>query len=148
VQDNGGYTKFGWLADAFKMDEFEGALDRCNNSAPGLDGIKFIMFKFLPEEAKRYLFEIFNEIMSTGMIPESWLRTKFVPIVKPRKNPELSDSNRPPISLLSCARKLLKNMTYCLASMVFEKAGTRNCLALLTTDVQIFFDAFDTSGAY
>jgi hypothetical protein len=51
------------------MDEFEGALD----SAPGLDGIKFIMFKFLPEEAKRYLFGILNKIM--GMIPESWLRT-------------------------------------------------------------------------
>jgi hypothetical protein len=41
------------------MDEFEGALDWCNNSAPGLDGIKFIMFKlFLPEEAKRYLLGI------------------------------------------------------------------------------------------
>jgi hypothetical protein len=37
------------------MDEFEGVLDRCNNSAPRLDGIKFIMFNILPEEAKRYL---------------------------------------------------------------------------------------------
>jgi hypothetical protein len=68
------------------------------------------MFKFLPEEAKRYLFGIFNEIMSTGMIPGSWLRTMVVPIMKPRKNPELSDSYRPPISLLSCARKLLEKM--------------------------------------
>jgi hypothetical protein len=41
----------GWL---------EGSLDQCNNSAPGLDGIKFILFKFLPEEAKRYLLGIFN----------------------------------------------------------------------------------------
>jgi hypothetical protein len=67
------------------------------------------MFKFLPEEAKRYLLGIFNEIMSTGMIPESWLTIKVVPILKPRKNPELSDSYRP-ISLLLCARKLLENM--------------------------------------
>jgi hypothetical protein len=44
---DGGSTRFRWLADAFTMDEFEGALDQCNNSAPGLDGIKFIMFKFL-----------------------------------------------------------------------------------------------------
>jgi hypothetical protein len=65
--------------------------DRCNNSAPGLDGIKFIMFKFLPEEAKRYLLGIFNEVVSSGMIPGSWLRTKVVPILKPRKDPELSD---------------------------------------------------------
>jgi hypothetical protein len=77
------------------MDEFEGAMDQCNNSAPGLDGIKFIVFKFLPEEAKLYLLGIFNEIMSTGMIPESWLRTKVVPILKPRKDPKLSDSYKP-----------------------------------------------------
>jgi hypothetical protein len=56
VPDGGRSTK---LADAFTMDEFEGALDQCNNSAPGLDGIKFIMFKFLPEEEKRYLIGIF-----------------------------------------------------------------------------------------
>jgi hypothetical protein len=49
VPDGGGSTKFGWLADAFSMDEVEGALDQCNNSASGLDGIKFIMFKFLPQ---------------------------------------------------------------------------------------------------
>jgi hypothetical protein len=67
VPDGKGPTKFGWLADAFTMDEFEVALDQCNNSTPGLDGIKFIMFRFLPEEAKRgsgtCLVGIFNEIM-------------------------------------------------------------------------------------
>jgi hypothetical protein len=62
-------------------------LNQCNNSALGLDGKKFIMFKFLPEEAMRYLLGIFDKIMSTGMIPESWLRTKVVPILKPIKNP-------------------------------------------------------------
>jgi hypothetical protein len=67
------------------MDEIEGALGRCNNPALGLDGIKFIIFKFLPEEAKRYLLGIFNEIMSTGMISKNWLRTKIVPIVKIRE---------------------------------------------------------------
>jgi hypothetical protein len=80
VPDGVGSTKFGWSTDAFTIDEFEGALDQCNSCAPGLDGIKFIMFKFLPEGffAKRYLLEIFNEIMSMGMTPESWLRTKVV----------------------------------------------------------------------
>jgi hypothetical protein len=65
VPHGGGSTKFGWLADTFTMDEFEAALDQYNNSAPGLDGIKYIMFKFLPQEAKCYLLGIFNEIMST-----------------------------------------------------------------------------------
>jgi hypothetical protein len=40
VLDGGGSTKFGWLVNAFTMDDVEGALDRCNNSAPRLDGIK------------------------------------------------------------------------------------------------------------
>jgi hypothetical protein len=80
VPDGNESTKFGWLADVFSIDELEGVLDQCNNFASGLDGIKFIMFKFLPQEAKRYLLGIFNEMMSTGMIPESWLRTKVVPL--------------------------------------------------------------------
>jgi hypothetical protein len=104
------------------------------NGAITLHGIKFVVFKFLPEEAKRYLLGIFNEIMSTGKIPESWLRTKVVPILNLRKDPELSDSYRP-ISLLPCTRKLLEKMLYpsglkimtycCLAIIVFEKAGRR-----------------------
>jgi hypothetical protein len=109
VPVGGGSTKFGWLAVKFSVDDFEGAQDRCNNSAPGVDGIKFIMFKFLPEEAKRYLLGIFNEIISTGRVPESWLRTMVVPILKPRKDLDLSDSYRP-ISLRPCARKLLEKM--------------------------------------
>jgi hypothetical protein len=54
VPDGGGSTKFGWLADGFTMDEFKGARDQCNNSASGRDGIKFFMFRFLPNEAKQY----------------------------------------------------------------------------------------------
>jgi hypothetical protein len=93
------------------MNEFEGALEQCKNSGPGLDGIKFIMFNFLPEEAKWYLLGIFNEIMSTGMIPESWLRTKVVQILKPRKHTS--------------------------SQYGFQKGrGTKDCLELLTTDVQ------------
>jgi hypothetical protein len=77
------------------------------------------LFKFLPDEAKRYLLGIFNEIMSTGRIPESWLRTKVVPILKPRKDLGVSDSHRP-ISLDIPAWIIgPKNMTYChLTSMV------------------------------
>jgi hypothetical protein len=127
------------------------------------------MFKFLPEESKRYLLGIFNEIMGTGMIPENWSRAKVVPILKPRKDPKLSDSYRP-ISLLPCARKLLKKMLYTRLDYWAEKYDvlsssqygfrkglrTRDCLALLTTDVQTSFErkqqtvaAFiDISGAY
>jgi hypothetical protein len=103
------------------------------------------------------------------IIPESWLRTKVVSILKPRKDPELSDSYRP-ISLLPCARKLLEKILFTRLDYCAEKydvlsssqygfckgRGTRDCLALLTTDVQTSFEkkqqtvaAFiDISGAY
>jgi hypothetical protein len=99
------------------------------------------------------------------MIPDSWLKTKVVPILKPTKDPEILDSYRP-ISLLPCVRKLLEKMLCIrldywaekyLASMVFDKAGGRGFIwRMLTTDVQTSFvrkqqtvAAFmDLSGAY
>jgi hypothetical protein len=53
----------------------------------------------LPEEAKRYLLGIFNEIMSSGSITESWLRTKVVPILKLRNDPELRTDTDMPTTL-------------------------------------------------
>jgi hypothetical protein len=87
------------------------------------------------------------------MIRESWLRTKVVSILKPRKDPEPSDSYRP-ISPLPCARKLLKNMLCTRLNFWAEKydvlsssqygfrkgRGTKDCLALLTTDVHTSFE--------
>jgi hypothetical protein len=79
--------------------------------------------------------------------------------VSERKDSELTDSYRP-ISLLPCARKLLEKMLcleYSSNQYDFRKGRQkRDCLALLTTDVQTSFErkqqtvvAFiDTSGAY
>jgi hypothetical protein len=100
-----------------------------------------------------YLLGIINEIMGTSMIPESRLRTKVVPILKPRKDPELLDSYRP-ISLLLCVRKLFermlctrldywaeKNDVLSSSQYGFRKSrGTKDCLSLLTTDVQTSFE--------
>jgi hypothetical protein len=87
------------------------AIMRINFFVTIFDSKKLIQLalKMKSEEAKRYLLGIFNEVVSLGMIPGSWLRTKVVPILKPRKDPDLSDSYRP-ISLLPCALKLLEKM--------------------------------------
>jgi hypothetical protein len=42
------------------------------------------------------------------MVPERWLRTKVVPILKPRKDPELLDLYSP--INLPCAHKVLEKM--------------------------------------
>jgi hypothetical protein len=46
-----GSSRFSWLVEllSLELEELEAALDQCNNSCPGLDGLRF------------YLFIIFNE---------------------------------------------------------------------------------------
>jgi hypothetical protein len=56
-------------------------------------------------EAKLCLLDIYNDILVKGLVPQSWHRTKAVPILKPGKDPLLSGSYRP-ISMLDCDRKL------------------------------------------
>jgi hypothetical protein len=99
-----GYSRFSWLAEPLSLDELEAALYQCNNSWPGLlDFLRFSLFKALAMEAKLGLLDIYNEILATGLVPQSWHRTKVMPIVKPGKNPLISGSYRP-ICLLVCGR--------------------------------------------
>jgi hypothetical protein len=44
-----GSLRYNWLAEEFDLEDLEAALGHCSNSAPGLDGLKFIFFKRLPE---------------------------------------------------------------------------------------------------
>jgi hypothetical protein len=86
-----GFSRFSWLAEPLSLDELEAALDLCNNSCSGLDGLRFSLFKALPMEAKLCLLDIYNEILATGVVLQSWHREKVVPIVKPGKDLLLSD---------------------------------------------------------
>jgi hypothetical protein len=47
--------RFLWLAEPFTIDELEAALDLCNNYSPGMDGIKYKIYKALPMRAKKIL---------------------------------------------------------------------------------------------
>jgi hypothetical protein len=46
-------------------------------------------------EANLCLRDIYNDILATKVVPQSWHRTNAVPIVKPGKDPLLSGSYRP-----------------------------------------------------
>jgi hypothetical protein len=50
---------------------------------------------------------IVNDVLAIGEVPESWHRTKVIPILKPGKEAIRADSYRP-ISMLPCARKLFE----------------------------------------
>jgi hypothetical protein len=75
------------------LDKLEVALYQCNNSCPGLVGLRFS--KALPIEAKLCLLDIYNDILGTGVVPQSWYRTRVVPIVKSNKDYLLLSLYRP-----------------------------------------------------
>jgi hypothetical protein len=77
-------------------------------------------------EAKLCLLDIYNDILATGVVLQSWHREKVVPIVKPGKDPLLSGSYKP-ISLLACGRKLMEKMICTRLNFWAEKNG---CLLL------------------
>jgi hypothetical protein len=59
-----GSSRFSWLAEQLSLDELEAALDQCNNFCPGLDELRFSLFKTLPMEAKLCLLGIYNDILA------------------------------------------------------------------------------------
>jgi hypothetical protein len=83
------------------------ALQLCNNSSAGLDGIKFNLLKNLPDMGKEMLLKIYNQIFSSGTCPESWRETRVVSILNTGKEPNNANSYHP-ITLLSCVRKLFE----------------------------------------
>lgn len=157
------------IASPFTIEEFEFALESSKNSCPGLDGIKFNVLAKLPEEAKLFLLSLFNNFIIENVCPDEWREVKVIGILKPSKDPSSEDSYRP-ICLLPCPRKLLEKMILNRLEPLIEKSGvlsktqygfrrgrgTRDCLALLATNVQIAFNRkeelaavfLDVAGAY
>jgi hypothetical protein len=58
---------------------------QCDNKSSGEDGIQFSMLKASPDEAKEYLVYIFNDIFNSGIITESWQKTKVYTNIKTRE---------------------------------------------------------------
>lgn len=98
------------------------ALNRCNNSSPGLDKIPFTLIKKLNDNVKIIIVGIVNEFFSTQNFPDEWQKCKVVAILKPDKNPEEASSYRP-ICLLSCVRKLFEKMLHTRMDLWIEREG-------------------------
>lgn len=69
------------------------------DSAPGLDNIDYLMLKNLPNNAKKYILDLFNEFWLTKHLPNSWREYQVIFIDKVGK-----DKVRP-IALSSCVGK-------------------------------------------
>ena len=93
----------------FSMSELKQALQKCSDSAAGLDSIHYQLLTHLPDQALEVLLSVFNYVWVTGAFPPSWREAEIVPIPKPGR--DLSNpGNYRPIALTSCVCKTMERL--------------------------------------
>jgi hypothetical protein len=95
--------------EPYKMEELEYALQNCNGSSPGSDGIHYKMLKKLSLKAKEKLLKGYNQVWEGRSFPEEWTGALVVSVLKPGKDKSSVASYRPK-SLTSCVCKLFEKM--------------------------------------
>nr|CAI5831741.1 unnamed protein product [Callosobruchus analis] len=134
-------------------------------SAPGVDGINYVMIDNLPTVATNFLCSIYNRILIDGENCDQLKESLIIPI------PKLNDpSTCRSISLMSCLLKTFERILKSRLEWWFEKnqllpetqygfrrgRGTIDCVSHLVTDIQINFSQntylsslfLDISSAY
>ena len=77
-------------------------------SATRYDGVSNIALRSTADAITPYLTRLFNMCMTCGKMPSSWKRANVTPIYK--KGSPSTTANYRPISLLSCASKVLEHL--------------------------------------
>ena len=97
------------LGQSISSIELQSATRSLKNNSPGPDCIPNQLIKALNGCYLDDILVIFNQSISSGVIPSDWKIGHVIPILKPGKNPERCESYRP-ICLLSCLGKLLEKI--------------------------------------
>ena len=94
---------------SIKTSELKHILETSRDTAPGEDGIPYIMIRQLSQNSQKYLLEFYNYIFLKDTFPEKWKQAVIIPILKPGKDATETSSYRP-ISLISCLSKILEKI--------------------------------------
>ena len=70
----------------FTLKEMNESLADSSNTAPGEDNIVYEMLKHLPDETKKFLLDLCNLIWYSSVLPESWMISVILAILKPGKD--------------------------------------------------------------
>ena len=112
----------------FTMKELKSAIKRMKKKgAPGPDELPPTFFKALGPKALQTLLEIFNRSMEEGFCPQIWRNAIIIPLLKAGKSPSAIESFRP-VSLTSCAVKIMERMVAERLTRLAEKLGLFNKL--------------------
>ena len=93
----------------FSIDEFQIAIRRTKNTAPGPDGIFYQMIKNLNDNTKRFLLKMINRFWVDGFFPQQWREATVIAFPKPNKN-HSDPVNFRPIALTSTLGKTVERM--------------------------------------
>ena len=94
---------------SIKISELKNILKTSRDTAPGEDGIPYIMIRQLSQESQKYLLDFYNYIFLNDTFPEKWKESVIIPILKPGKDSTEASSYRP-IALISCLSKILEKI--------------------------------------
>ena len=93
----------------FTLHELRLAISKSGNTSVGPDQIAYPFFKNLTESGLVNLLSALNQLWEDGSFPDSWTSSTLIPILKSRK-PTADPASYRPISLSSCASKILERM--------------------------------------
>ena len=92
------------------LDDVKNQLQRCKNkSAPGEDGINYLILKRVPKNILKLIVTLFRSAYKIGYFPEQWKRASIKMIPKPGKDDRIVKNFRP-ISLLPCLGKIFERI--------------------------------------
>ena len=106
----------------FTEREYDSALASCNDTAPGPDGIPYIMLKHVSPSTKNFIIQLFTRIWFENAFPSSWELAYILPFSKPGKDSSKVTNYRP-IALTSCLCKLMEKMVNARLVWFLERKG-------------------------
>lgn len=108
------------LLKEIRVDEINEQLSKCKNkSAPGEDGLNYVILKKLPEHVLRQVQLLFNVSLRIGYFPSEWKKATIKMVPKPGKDNKEARNWRP-ISLISCMGKLFERIVTARLSSYLE----------------------------
>lgn len=103
-------------------DELIETVMNSSNTAPGPDGIYYLMIQKLNANDLVFLLEFYNRVWAEGKMPKEWKRGLIVPVPKQAENRENVENYRP-IQMLSVLAKVLDKIVASRFSYLMEAEG-------------------------
>lgn len=114
-------NKFPEADQKFGIDELRRAIQNTHDSAPGLDGFKYKIFKEMSSSNLLALLQFYNIIWKTGVRPKSWNKSIVIPIKK-CVNATYVHQTRP-INLINTSVKLFDIMVNTRLMFILEQGN-------------------------